>query len=128
MRKSKLVTIGLLAISIASCHRHHKSRYAPVSSWDNASSAYVSTDGGYGYYQTQPGLPFWFWYMMLNNNGRYYYGSSVVYYSRPAGYGVYSHGYSRYSHPVASVGGRSYSFTHASSRGGFGGLGRAVGA
>lgn len=125
MKKSKIVTIGLLAISIAACHKHRRSTHAPVADWNGGGSSYVSTDGGYNYYGSQPGLPMWFWFMMMNNNhGGYYYGSSVMYYNRQPGWGVYSHGYS----PIMSSGGRSYGFHGASARGGFGSSGRAVGA
>lgn len=132
MKRSQLVTITLLAASVAmwGCHHHrYRSRHIPAG--DFGTDSYISSDGGYSYYGCQPGLPFWFWYMMLNNHGRYYYGSSMIYYARPAyGYGVYSHGYGgrSYGRAVMSSGGRSYTFGSSSMRGGFGSLGRAAGA
>lgn len=121
MKKSKLITIGLLALSIASCHHRHRSTRPPVADWSGTDS-YISSDGGGSYYETSPGLPFWFWYsMMARPYGGFYYGPSVIFYNH------YSPGWGAYR-TTYSAGGRSYGFSGSSSRGGFGGLGRAVGA
>ncbi len=71
MKKSKLVTIGLIglvALSVASCnHKHH---HRDRKDWEDANQnpqANVSTDGG-RYYGT--GNNFWFWmYMMRGSHG-----------------------------------------------------------
>lgn len=126
MRKSTKILIGLLALSIASCHRR-VSRYPPQSQWGQT-DAYVSTDGGYGYNACNSMFPFWFYYSYMFHPGfGYGYYPGVMYYSRS----YYSHGY---------YGGRSYgrgggwavsergsTYRGGSLRGGFGASGRASG-
>ena len=83
MKKSKIVTIGLLALSVAGCHRKEKHRHKTLEDWQSANNgAYISTDGGNTYQQGYPGVPFWWWYYMGRGyGGGYAYRPGVSYYS-----------------------------------------------
>jgi hypothetical protein len=123
MKKSKIVSIGLLAMSIASCHKrtiHHPLR----SDW-NDQNVYVSTDGT-GYVHTNNNFPIWLYmYMVMNSQGRTYYYPASQYYVRSSSFGR--------SRSIGSIRGESFttrsSFSSARSggisRGGFGSSGHA---
>lgn len=120
MKKSKVVTIGLLALSIAGCHKK-KSKHQSVKDWgDDKQNAYISTNGGGNYQPANSGFPFWFYYYMLMNNGRYGYYPGAVYHQHY--YGHYANASSRGSFGVSEGG---HAFRGGSTRGGFGSLGRA---
>ena len=79
MKKSKIVTIALLALSIASCHEHKKSTKRNINDWENGNSAYVSTDGD-NYNSGGIGSNFSvLMYLMKSNNGNYYYAPYATY-------------------------------------------------
>lgn len=83
MKKSKIVTIGLLALSVAGCHREEKRRHQTIQDWQSANNgAYISTDGGNTYQQGYSGTPFWWWYYMgRDSGGRYANSTGVSYYA-----------------------------------------------
>jgi hypothetical protein len=120
MKKSKIVTIGLLALSIAGCHRKEKRKRPTVQDWQSANNgAYISTDGGNTFQHGDSGVPFWWWYYMGRvSGGSYGYSPGVSYYS-----GHYYGGGGRIGSFHESAGGHSVSV-----RGGFGSSGHAVSA
>ena len=115
MKKSKLVAIGLLALSIASCHRHREKRRPDWNDYNTNPNYYI--DNGNGYY-THGGIsPFWIWYAYhLGASGSVYSSPGVVYRSYSGGY-VSSYGGLRTSIARSSVsrGGFGFSGSHASS-------------
>ncbi len=122
MKKSKIITIALLALSIGGCHKKRSQR-PPLQGWNNAGDSYVSSDGGMNYQQANSAFPFWFYYyILLQSNGRYGYASGSYYYYRNSHYhGVGSRAAIRAGR---SFGGKAYG--HGSMRGGFGSSGRSV--
>ena len=111
-KKSKAVAIGLLAISIASCHKDHIKRHKDLKTYQNNPNYYIND--GYGYHQG--GIsPFWvYWAYRMGQNNRvtsepgYVYSSrSGVYYSTEFG----SH--SSMSRGSVARGGFGHSGSHA---------------
>jgi hypothetical protein len=126
-KKSKIVGISLLALSIASCH-HKKNRYPDYSQYQNNPNYYI--DNGDGYQQCAPGYPFWVYhYYGFGPYGGIYSHPGYVY--RASGRSAsYSGGISSRSGGFRStMGGRTVSVSHSSvSRGGFGSSGGHAGA
>jgi hypothetical protein len=120
MKKSSIVTIGLLAVSLAACHKRSH-RYPARSDW-SSDNAYVS-DGSGNYYRGNPMFPFWMWYYMGYMNGRTYYSSGAHYYGAVSGIrSTYT------GRGFVTSGGESYSVSRGFvSRGGFGESGHAGG-
>ena len=106
MKKSKLITIGLLALSVAACHKKQRQT---VDEWNQNNIQYYVNDGS-GFHHN--GLsPFWIYYMYnLNSYNRVISSPSYMYRS-PGRYGSYH---------TTSFGERSSMSSHSISRGGFG--------
>jgi hypothetical protein len=130
MKKSKLVTLGLVALSIAACDNEPKHKHPSKDDWNNNNQnpqAYVSTDGGNSY---GLGNNFWFWmYILKGNNGYGYYpGASYTthnyYYGGKSGFRSSNNRSIKSNGRVSSFGGRSARV----SRGGFGSSGSHVSA
>lgn len=121
MRKSTTITIGLLAVSIASC-KHKPVHHHPVIP-NNFDDEYYVNDG-YGY------SPMMYYYPIWVDN---YYGldfgfvgnhTSVVYRTRNGAYAATSGG--RVAHVSPSAHG-AIGHSSTTSRGGFGGIGHGGG-
>lgn len=78
MKKSKIISIGLLALSIAACHKKHKSNYNQWNQSDSTNTQYYIDDGT-GYHQG--GIsPVWIYWMLLRqSNGGYSSSPGYVY-------------------------------------------------
>ena len=82
MKKSKIITIGLLALSIASCHKEKKQSN---NDWNQGPNYYVNDGTGYH----QGGIsPFWVFYYYHMMGNRMVYEPSYLYRS-PGRYGAY---------------------------------------
>lgn len=66
MKKSKIVGIGLLALSVASCRSTHKDR-ENLDDYQNNPNYYIDNGAGYN---RGGNSPVWIYYMMGYNNGR----------------------------------------------------------
>lgn len=74
MKKSKIVAIGLLTLSISACNHRRQSTHRPLNDWDNQPNYYVNNNGS-DYYNQGGGIsPFWVWYAysMGSRNGNTY--------------------------------------------------------
>ena len=116
MKKSKTVAIGLLALSIASCHKEEKRH---ENQWDPQTPQYYIDDGnGYQRGGISPFMVFW---LLSMNRGRAVYQPAYAYQTYGGGYRSSVNG----SRSILS--GRSFSSMKSSatgrsmvSRGGFG--------
>jgi len=108
MKKSKVITIGLLVISILSCH---KKEHKDLNEWNHEPPVnYV--DGGSGYYHHIGFFPYYVFYSYkMNNYGGLSYEPSYGYHSKN---GFRS---SSFGHTATS---KSFSGSSHISRGGFG--------
>jgi len=104
-KRSKIVTIGLLAISIAACNEHKK-KYEDWNSSQSNSNYYVNDGTGYHQGGVSPFLVYWLYSMGANDALR----STPGYVYRSSG-GEYT---SSFNGSRMSVSGRSVA------RGGFG--------
>ena len=121
MKKSKIVSIGLLALSLSACHKHRVKVYQDWNDYQNNPTYYVND--GYGYHNGGVS-PFWiYWAYQMGSNNRIYASPGYVYRSYNGGY-VSTYGGSRTamsSRSFRSSGGLS---SHSTiSRGGFGSSG-----
>lgn len=117
MKKSKIVAIGLLAVSLASCHNRKKSNHRAMNDWqDQQNNSFVSTDGGNNYNGVNNNIPFLYYYMIMRNGNGYSYGPAASYRTRNTF--VNSSGGKSYS--TKSSSGRSFGSSRGISRGGFG--------
>ena len=98
MKKSQIVGIGLLALSIASCRSHHKEKQRDrdrVDQYQSNPNYYIDNGAGY---QHGGVSPFWiYWMMSRNSYGGYYYVPTYVHqsYGRNGTYHATSMGTSR---------------------------------
>ena len=118
-RKSKFVTIGLLALSIASCSSNKTKERRRVDDYQNNPNYYV--DNGMGY-QHGGISPFWiYWMYGMNDYGRVIYYPTYVHQSYYGTYHSTSMGRSSY---IGRSGIRAKTYMSATrssvSRGGFG--------
>lgn len=83
-RKSKIVAIGLLAISVASCHKNHAKRHRDLQVYRNNPTYYINDGRGYH----QGGIsPFWvYWAYRMGQDNRVTSSPGYVYSSRGGGY------------------------------------------
>lgn len=109
MKKSKIVTIGLLALSIASCHHKRKdSKYQDWNDYQSNGNYYIND--GTGYYHGGVS-PIWiYWAYTLGRNNSLMYEPGYVYRS----YGRYG------GYHTTEFGSRSSISRSSVSRGGFG--------
>lgn len=127
MKKSKIVGIGLLALSIASCQHKKKHHFRDITQYQNNPNYYI--DNGDGYQQCDGGYPFYFYnYYAFNGYGGIYPHPGFVYRTY-GGRSSYAGSGSRSGGFRSSFGGRTTSVSHSSvSRGGFGSSGGHAGA
>ncbi len=114
MKKSKIVAIGLLALSVAACHKKRNHLHTTLTQYRQNPNYYVNDGNGYH----QGGVsPFWvYWAYQMGRGNRVVYSPGYVYRSSYGGY-----------HNTEF--GRSSSISRGSvSRGGFGQSGGHVGA
>jgi len=78
-KKSKIVGIGLLVLSIAGCRSNHQMERRRVDDYQNNPNYYI--DNGAGYHHG--GIsPFWiYWMMTMNSRGNVYYYPTYVHQS-----------------------------------------------
>lgn len=121
MKKSKSVAIGLLALSIASCHKEEK---RPENQWDPQTPQYYIDDGNG--YQRGGVSPFMVLWLLSMSRGRAVYQPAYAYQTYNGGYRSSING-SR-----STISGRTFNSMKSSSsgrsmisRGGFGSSGRA---
>src|SRR5271170_7877829 len=114
MKKSKIVTIGLLALSIAACHRKKESKYQSWDQFQNSQNTpnYYINDGT-GYHQGGISLIWIYWAYVMGSNNSIRYEPGYIYRS----YGRYGTG----SYHTTEFGSRSTIARSSVSRGGFGG-------
>ena len=120
MKKSKIVAISLLALSLSACHRKKDSKYQDWNSYQSSTPNYYVNDGNG--YQHGGVSPIWiYWAYHMGQNGSIQSSPGYVYRT----YGTNGHGG---TYKSTSFGSRTSIPRGGISRGGFGSSGSHVSA